>query len=83
MKLSDQTLWIITIISLLTVFPVGVVGLCILLYRYNRRYQDTKKDEKLLQRHQREIELKEIEMVRKSNEILIHLIQDQGREPLN
>ncbi len=30
--------------------------------------------------HQREIEQKEIDMVRKSNEILLHLIQDQHRE---
>lgn len=30
--------------------------------------------------HQREIELKEIDMVRKSNEILLHLIQDEHRE---
>jgi len=30
--------------------------------------------------HQREIEQKEIDMVRKSNDILIHLIQDEHRE---
>jgi len=30
--------------------------------------------------HQREVEQKEIDMVRKSNEILLHLIQDQHRE---
>lgn len=32
------------------------------------------------QERQREIERKEIDMVRKSNEILLHLIQDEHRE---
>lgn len=40
-----------------------------------RNYEDTEELER-----QREIERKEINMVRKSNEILLHLIQDEHRE---
>lgn len=40
--------------------------------------RSTKEAEEL--KHQREIERKEIDMVRKSNEILLHLIQDEHRE---
>lgn len=40
--------------------------------------RSTKEAEEL--EHQREIERKEIDMVRKSNEILLHLIQDEHRE---
>jgi len=39
----------------------------------------TNREKKKTER-QREIERKEIDMVRKSNDILIHLIQDQHRE---
>ena len=40
--------------------------------------QSTEEVEEL--KRQREIERKEIDMVRKSNEILLHLIQDEHRE---
>ena len=81
MKISNKTLWIITILGLIAVFPVGIAGLCVLAYRYwneHQSTQDTQKEDDM--RHQREIELKEIDMVRKANEILIHLIQDEHRK---
>ncbi|MCI9332333.1 MAG: hypothetical protein HFG05_09195 [Oscillibacter sp.] len=72
MKISITTAWIISIICFFFVWPLGLIGMCISLYI---TIQNKKGKE-----HQREIELKEIDMVRKSNEILLHLIQDEHRE---
>ena len=41
---------------------------------------ETSKQKRQKAKRQREIERKEIDMVRKSNEILLHLIQDEHRE---
>ncbi len=76
------TLWAVTVfLFLVGAWPIALLSLLIAIVvtisekkKTERSYQDEKLE------HQREIERKEIDMVRKSNDILIHLIQDQHRE---
>lgn len=71
-KSSIIKAWIITIICFIFIWPVGLIAACISLYMTIRDIIiDTKKQEAMK---------KEMEMVRKSNEILLHLIQDEHRE---
>ncbi len=76
------TLWAVTIFLFLTgVWPVALLSL---LAAIIITISEKKKTERSCQaeelKRQREIEQKEIDMVRKSNETLLHLIQDQHRE---
>lgn len=64
--------WIITLICFIFSWPIGLMATCISLYiTIKNLLVDVKKQEALK---------KEIETVRKSNEILLHLIQDEHRE---
>lgn len=89
MKSTSKIFWIATAVSVVTgLWPVTLICLPIAIYFTNKESQNSqdtqrqkaerKKDEEL--KRQREIEKKEIDMVRKSNEILLHLIQDEHRE---
>lgn len=78
----------IIIFLLITVWPVGLLALIVYLliwpllksHEEQARQQRAEHKEFKELKHQREIEKKEIDMVRKSNEILLHLIQDEHRE---
>lgn len=73
--------WIITAICFIFIWPIGLIAACISLYMTTKNLmsrQSSGEAEEL--KRQREIEQKEIDMVRKSNEILLHLIQDEHRE---
>ncbi len=72
MKISVTAAWIISIICFFFIWPLGLIGMGISLYM---TVQNQKGKE-----CQREAERREIDMVRKSNEILLHLIQDEHRE---
>lgn len=85
MKITATKAWITSLICFpIGLWPIGLLGICVALYMTiksllrSERQQNSNQDEEL--KHQREIERKEIDMVRKSNDILIHLIQDQHRE---
>ncbi len=83
MKISTAGAWIITLLCFVSgiLWPLGLIGICVSLYITVKNLtsrQSSKEDEEL--ERQREIERKEIDMVRKSNEILLHLIQDEHRE---
>lgn len=52
--------------------PLLIIGIFFLYKSSNTRNEE--------QERQRDIERKEIDMVRKSNEILLHLIQDEHRD---
>lgn len=83
MKISTAGAWIITLLCFVSgiLWPLGLIGICVSLYITvkNLTSRQSSKDTEELER-QREIERKEIDMVRKSNEILLHLIQDEHRE---
>lgn len=83
MKISTAGAWIITLLCFISgiLWPLGLIGICISLYITvkNLTAQRSSREAEELKR-QREIERKEIDMVRKSNEILLHLIQDEHRE---
>ena len=71
------------IIPILYVIWIILLGYVIIyntfrFYKEQTAQQSAEKIEEL--KRQREIERKEIDMVRKSNEILLHLIQDEHRE---
>lgn len=72
MKISVTAAWIISVICFIFIWPLGLVGMCISLYMTIQQQKN--------KRHQKDIEQKEIDMIRKSNEILLHLIQDEHRE---
>ena len=89
MKSTSKIFWIATAVSVITgLWPVTLICLPIAIYFTNKESlnsQDTqrqkverKKAEEL--QRQREAERREIDMVRKSNDILLHLIQDEHRE---
>ena len=89
MKSTSKIFWIATAVSVITgLCPVTLICLPIAIYFTNKESlnsQDTqrqkverKKAEEL--KRQREAERREIDMVRKSNDILLHLIQDEHRE---
>lgn len=89
MKSISNIFWIVTAVSIVTgLWPITLICLPIAIYFTNKESQNSqdtqqqraerKKAEEL--KRQREIERKEIDMVRKSNEILLHLIQDEHRE---
>jgi len=73
-KISIVGAWLITILGLISYWPLAIVGICLVIY-ISIKNRNVKKTAE----HQREIERKEIDMVRKSNDILIHLIQDEHR----
>lgn len=86
MKITVAKAWIITLLCFVSgiLWPLGLIGICVSSYitiksliheaiNYSKQI-DTE------QINQQEIERKEIDMVRKSNEILLHLIQDEHRE---
>lgn len=83
MKISTAGAWIITLLCFVSgiLWPLGLIGICVSLYITVKNLtsrQSSKEDEEL--KRQREAERREVEMVRKSNEILLHLIQDEHRE---
>lgn len=83
MKVSTAGAWIITLFCFASgiLWPFGLIGICISLYitiKNLMTQQSTGEAEEL--ERQREAERREIDMVRKSNEILLHLIQDEHRE---
>ena len=57
------------------VWPIGLLNLLISVCMIGILHEKNSKQAK-----QREIERKELDMVRKSNEILLHLIQDEHRK---
>lgn len=64
--------WTITLVCFIFFWPAGLIALCVSLYMTIRNLLiDVKKQEAMK---------KEVDMVRKSNEILLHLIQDEHRE---
>lgn len=70
-----------TLLLFLGVWPIGIPLLAWGIYRISKEIktpQCTEEAEEL--ERQREIERREVDMVRKSNEILLHLIQDEHRE---
>lgn len=83
MKISTTGAWIITLLCFASgiLWPLGLIGICISLYITIKNLiagRSSGETEEL--ERQREAERKEIDMVRKSNEILLHLIQDEHRE---
>lgn len=71
------TLAIISIVLLaLGLWPIALPILAIGIFFLSKN-KNTENEEA---QRQREAERKEIDMVRKSNEILLHLIQDEHRE---
>lgn len=64
--------WIITLICFIFIWPLGLIAACIALYMTIRSLLVDVKKQAAME--------KEVEMVRKSNEILLHLIQDEHRE---
>lgn len=64
--------WIITLICFIFIWPVGLIAACVSLYMTIRNLFIDLKNQAAME--------KEVEMVRKSNEILLHLIQDEHRE---
>lgn len=81
----SKTSLTITIVGIVLTFfglwPIGIPFSIWGIYRISReaKAQQYSGEAEELER-QREIERKEIDMVRKSNEILLHLIQDEHRE---
>lgn len=81
MKISVIAAWIISIICFFFVWPLGLIGICVSLYITVKNLTSRRSSEETEEmKRQREAEQKEIDMVRKSNEILLHLIQDEHRE---
>lgn len=83
MKNRIIVLWIATIfLFLIGLWPIALICLLIVIaLNINEKAsarRNSGKAEEL--KRQREIERREIDMVRKSNEILLHLIQDEHRE---
>ena len=78
-----NVLWLATIFLFLTgLWPIALICLLIAItmtVSEKAKAQRNSGEAEELER-QREIERKEIDMVRKSNEILLHLIQDEHRE---
>lgn len=64
--------WIITLICFIFIWPIGIIATCVSLYMTIRNLLIDVKNQEAMK--------KEINMVRKSNEILLHLIQDEHRE---
>ena len=64
--------WIITLICFIFIWPIGIIAACVSLYMTIRNLLIDVKKQKAME--------KEIDMVRKSNEILLHLIQDEHRQ---
>ena len=58
---------------------LAIINLIIAIY-ITMNESETSKQKRQKAKRQREIERKEIDMVRKSNEILLHLIQDEHRQ---
>lgn len=78
-----NVLWLATIFLFLTgLWPIALICLLMAITmtvsEKAKAQRNSGETEEL--KHQREIEKKEINMVRKSNEILLHLIQDEHRE---
>lgn len=82
MNIKIAGTWIITLILfIIGLWPIALLGIYVSLYITVKNLtsrQSSKEAEELEQ--QRNIEQKEVDMVRKSNEILLHLIQDEHRE---
>lgn len=83
MKTTITALWGIAIFSfIIGTWPAGLffslVAITMTISEKAKTRRSSKEAEKL--ERQREIERREIDMVRKSNEILLHLIQDEHRE---
>lgn len=74
--------WSITLLCFcIGAWPIGLIGLFVSLYISIKELSTRQNTEDAAElAHQREIEQKEINMVRKSNEILLHLIQEEHRE---
>mgnify|MGYP001104356855 CR=1 FL=1 len=70
MKISIVTVWIVSITCFFFIWPLGLVGICISLYLTVQNQKDSGKQQ----------DEKEKELLRKQNEILLHLIQDEHRE---
>ena len=83
MKNTVITLWIATIfLFLIGLWPIALFCLLIAIattISEKAKDQRSSGEAEELER-QREAERREIDMVRKSNEILLHLIQDEHRE---
>ena len=81
----SKTSLTITIVGIILTFfglwPIGIPFLICGIYRISReaKAQQNSGEAEELER-QREAERREIDMVRKSNDILLHLIQDEHRE---
>ena len=89
MQNISKIFWIATAVSIITgLWPVTLICLPITIYFTNKESQNSQDTQRQRVEHkkaeelerQREIERREIDMVRKSNEILLHLIQDEHRE---
>lgn len=81
MKHSIAIAWLITILGFIFFWPIGIIGLCVSLYitfKNGLSHRSSKQAKEL--EHQREMEHKELDIVRKSNEVLLHLMQDEHRE---
>lgn len=76
-------LWLVTIFLFLTgLWPIALICLLMAItmtISEKAKAQRNSGEAEELER-QREAERREVEMVRKSNEILLHLIQDEHRE---
>ena len=73
--------WIITLICFIFIWPIGLIAACVSLYITIKELPARRSSEEAEElARQREAERREVEMVRKSNEILLHLIQDEHRE---
>lgn len=70
-ELHTITLWLYALFTLTLIYSLS--------WTIIRTVKNRRNSSEELER-QREIERKEIDMVRKSNEILLHLIQDEYRE---
>jgi len=72
-------LWAVTVfLFLIGAWPIALLSLLVAIIvtiSEKKKAERSHQEEKL--ERQREIERKEIDMVRKSNDILIHLIQDE------
>lgn len=83
MKNTVTAFWIATAVSLITgLWPITLICLPIAIALSINEKANTRRSSEEAEKleRQREIERREIDMVRKSNEILLHLIQDEHRE---
>lgn len=83
MENKITVLWITTaVLFLLGLWPIALLCLLIattLTFSEKAKARRSSEEAEELER-QREAERREVDMVRKSNEILLHLIQDEHRE---